>query len=55
MWYRGWTIDYYPFGSQHWRGRQHGVEVCSNTQDSVKRVIDLHIEDRKTWFEQRGL
>lgn len=47
MWYRGWTIKYWPVGGQHWRAEQAGVGMCANSPEALKRMIDLRIYERQ--------
>jgi len=41
--YKGWDINYYPIGSQHWKASRSGVNMTSNSKESLKQMID----DRK--------
>ena len=43
--YRGWKIYYYPTGSQHWKAEQYGVEMCANSVEALKRMIDMRVKE----------
>jgi len=45
MWYRGWTIKYWPVGAQHWKAERHGVGMCAQSQAAIKRMIDIKISE----------
>ena len=51
--YRGWNIGYAPSApiTGRWRASQHGVSVNAHTEEALKRVIDLHIEDRAAYIK----
>jgi len=50
MIYRGW--DMWKDARGVWRAAQYGVTVCSHTKDSLKHVIDHHLEDRNQYFRR---
>lgn len=53
LWYQGFTLSYWPVGSQHWKAERHGVTMNARSKEELKRVIDLHIHDRAAWLNSR--
>ena len=43
--YKGWKIYYYPVGGQHWRAEQYGVGMCANSEEALKRMIDIRVKE----------
>jgi len=50
MTYRGW--DVWKDAQGVWRAQQYGVTACSNTKESLKRVLDHHIEDTLAYWKR---
>lgn len=43
--YKGWTIEYWPVGSQHWEARQYGVSMRANSVEALQCMIDVRIRE----------
>lgn len=43
MLYKGWTIKYYPQGSQHWMAIKYSVTICNYSKDLLISQIDMRI------------
>lgn len=53
--YRGWAVGPdHRAGRSGWMGDQYGVTVSARTEDEVKRVIDLHIENLRLAHAKGG-
>lgn len=44
--YKGWTIKYWPIGSQHWKATKHGINLCGNSKELLYQMIDLRSENK---------
>ena len=44
--YKGWKIKYWPVGSQHYKAIKFGVELCANSKELIRQMIDLRAENK---------
>jgi len=40
MKHKGWTVRYFPEGSQVWQALRHGVRMRANSKENLIRMID---------------
>jgi len=54
--YRGWRISYEPSRpiTGQWRAVRHGVGMCHNSEEAIKRMIDQKVLDARADAEKRG-
>lgn len=46
--YNGWTYDFDPGRpvTGQWRATRYGVGLCTNSEDALKRMIDVKNSER---------
>ena len=54
--YCSWVITHNPWGpaTGTWTATRHGVSMCNNSKESIKRMVDRKLWEQQTERDQRN-